>query len=54
MERKGKIVVAERKRNAAGGTMQKYEPRKDGIINTITSVQKDNYVIAKISKWKKD
>lgn len=50
MERKGKIVVAERKRNAGVGAMQKYEPRKDGIINTITSVQKDNYVIVKVRK----
>ena len=50
MERKGKIVVAQRGRENWGGYKQKYEPRKDGIVNTITSVQKDNYVIVKVRK----
>ena len=28
-------------------SIKKYEPRGDGISNTITSVQKDNYLIEK-------
>lgn len=35
-------IIASRGRGRAN--MQKLEPRKDGLTNTITSVQKDNYV----------
>lgn len=30
--------------------MQHLEPRKDGLTNTLTSVQKDNYVVAPIKR----
>ena len=40
------MVVASRGRNVMNSnkTEQQLEPRKDGLTNTITSVQKDNYV----------
>lgn len=40
------MVVASRGRNVmkSNKTEQQLEPRKDGLTNTITSVQKDNYV----------
>ena len=46
------IIVASRGRNpnnpsdrtTGAPTVQRLEPRKDGLTNTITSVQKDNYV----------
>lgn len=40
------MIVASRGRNVMNSnkTEQQLEPRKDGLTNTITSVQKDNYV----------
>lgn len=38
------FIVASRGRTTGGGYEQKLEPRRDGMTNTITSVQKDNYV----------
>lgn len=46
------VIVASRGRNpdnpsdrtTGAPTVQRLEPRKDGVTNTITSVQKDNYV----------
>lgn len=40
------ICVASRGRyNEDGSTSQHLEPRYDGFTNTLTSVQKDNYII---------
>lgn len=38
------FVVASRGRGEKGNTNQHLEPRRDGTINTLTSVQKDNYI----------
>ena len=48
MERKSKTIVAQRGRPCGGGTKQRYEPRSDGISNTITTVQKDNLYVGKV------
>jgi hypothetical protein len=48
-----KIIVASRGRNptnpsdrtAGSPTEQRLEPNSEGICNTLTSVQKDNYVL---------
>lgn len=48
MERKSKTIVAQRGRPFGGGTRQKFEPRHDGITNTITTVQKDNLYVGKV------
>ena len=37
-------------RTPGAPTIQRLEPRKDGLTNTITSVQKDNYVAIYSSK----
>lgn len=46
------FVVASRGRGEKGDTLQHAEPRTDGVTNTITTVQKDNYIFssAKIRK----
>lgn len=46
------FVVASRGRGEKGGHLQHAEPRTDGVTNTITTVQKDNYIFssAKIRK----
>lgn len=48
------MVVASRGRNVMNSkkTEQQLEPRKDGLTNTITSVQKDNYVAVKTANKK--
>ena len=50
MERKSKIIVAQRGRENGGGTEQRLEPRHDGKSNTITTVQKDNLYIGRKEK----
>ena len=40
--REPKIVAS---RGRGEPPVQKLEPRKDGLTNTITSVEKDNYVL---------
>lgn len=37
-------IMASRGRGEKGSIKQHLEPRKDGLTNTLTSVQKDNYV----------
>lgn len=46
-------IVASRGRYGEDGTVaQHLEPRKDGLTNTLTSVQKDNYVAVKTANKK--
>lgn len=42
--RKLYVIIAQRGRDSG----QEYEPRYDGIVNTITTVQKDNLYVARI------
>lgn len=39
------FIVASRGRYNEWGIEQHFEPRFDGLTNTITTVQKDNYVV---------
>ena len=48
LESKEQIIVASRRRDVDGGTEQKLEPNLDGISNSLTTVEKDNYVMEKI------
>lgn len=41
------MVVASRRRDIEGGTEQKLEPNLEGISNSLTTVEKDNYVMEK-------
>jgi DNA (cytosine-5)-methyltransferase 1 len=43
------FITAQRGRYTEGGTEQQYEPRFDGLTNTLTSVQKDNLVTMEIA-----
>ena len=49
-QRQPKIIVASRGRGE--NNVQHLEPRTDGLTNTITSVQKDNYVAIKTANSK--
>ena len=40
-----RIIVASRGRNPSNPTEQRLEPNSEGLCNTLTSVQKDNYVL---------
>ena len=48
MQRKSKTIIASRGRYKGGEIEQHFEPRADGISNTLTSVQKDNLYLGKV------
>lgn len=50
MNRHFLLVVASRGRGKKSETDQRFEYRKDKACNTITSVQKDNYYVAKVCR----